>query len=1201
MLHVLPIKLSLVLFFTLLFNVQFLVSQDLIHYWNFNNVTTIENHLTPNPSLVSGAGIAHVAGGISAIDLGGGTGQNFNVANVNARNGDVSGNHLRFNDPIGGALIFSLPTTGYRDLVVKYATRRSGSGAGTQVIEYTTDGSNYVPFTTKTILDANPILETLDFSSIATTDNNANFKIKITFEQGAGGLVGNNRFDNFTAEASVLSTLIHYWNFNNVSSIENHLTPNTSLVSGASIAHVAGGISAIDLTGGTGQNFNVDNINARNGDVSGNHLRFNDPIGGALIFSIPTTGYQDVVLKYATRRSGSGAGTQVIEYTIDGSNYIAFTTKTILDANPVLETLDFSSIATTDNNANFKIRITFEQGAGGLVGNNRFDNVTAEGTTFGAPDTDAPVVTFTPSNHATGVSTLVLPKLNFNEDIRLINDDPIDNTNVDNLIELKLDNASGVDVAFDAVINNHNEIVITPNAPLLTNQMYYVALKANVVEDLSNNAIASITSAVFTTAATSIGFTTKFSSVTESVGEVSVAMTLTNPSNCTVDLRIKGTPFSTASLADVDLVDQGFVYTSASATSQAITFDIINDVLSEEDEYLVLELTNPVGCTISGSPYYTLYIKDNDRLAPVGTKAIELDYITSYQTQNLVGSEGFSEIVAYDPTSRRLFTMSTALNRMDIIDFSTPSAPVEISQISLSAYGSGVNSIAVNNGIVVVCVDGLPTPQDNGKVVFFNTNGVFISQVTVGAMPDMVTFTPDGNYVMTANEGEPNQAYTVNPVGSVSFVDISGGAANVTQSNATTLTFDAYITAEGEANLINDGIRKMYSLSTLSEELEPEYITISPNSQTAWVSLQENNAIAEINIATKTVTKLWSLGLKDYSLVGNGADICDQGTDIHISNWPMKGFYMPDAIANYTVGGTTYIIGANEGDEREYIPLNERETVGAVTLDPTAFPHGSVLKENHNMGRFRISNIQGDTDNDGDYDELYCVGARSFGIWNATTGDLVFESGNNFEVITSQDPGVSPIFNADHGSNALKNRSRAKGPEPEGLTIQRINDKDYAFIGLERVGGVMVYDITDPAHPIFVDYKNSRSILEHAGDHGPEGIIFIPSTQSSDEKAYLIVSNEVSGTLTVFQVINGEEEVTSVDESMKTENTFYIFPNPAKDILKLNATASFDIMNMNGQVLKSATNQTSIFIGDLLKGMYLLRTQEGVTRKFIVE
>lgn len=995
--------------------------------------------------------------------------------------------------------------------------------------------------------------------------------------------------------------LIHYWNFNNVTSIENHLTPNTSLVSGSGITHVTGGISAINLAGGTGQNFNVANVNARNGDASGNHLRFNDPIGGALVFSLPTTGYQDVVIKYATRRSGSGAGTQVIEYTTDGSNYLAFATRTIFDADPALETLDFSAVPATDNNVNFKIKITFQQGAGGTVGNNRFDNFTAEGVTFGVSDTQAPVVTFTPSNNATGVSILVQPKLHFNEDIRLINNDPIDNTNVDDLIEFKLNDASGVDVPFNAVINNSNEIVITPNSALLTAQMYYVALKPNVVEDLSDNAITTTGFSIFTAAATSIGFVAKFSSVSEAVGEVSIAMTLTNPSNCTVDLVVKGSPFSTASLSDIDLVNQGLVYTSMSLTAQSITFDIINDVISEEDEYLILELANPVGCVISGSPYYTLYIKDNDRLAPVASRTIELDYITSYQTQNLVGSEGFSEIVAYDPTSRRLFTMSTALNRMDIIDFSTPSAPVEISQISLATYGSGVNSIAVKNGVVVVCVDGLPTPQDNGKVVFFNTNGVFQSQATVGAMPDMVTFTPDGNYVMTANEGEPNQAYSVNPVGSVSFVDISGGVANVTQSNATTLTFDAYITAEGEANLLSDGIRKMYSLSTLSEELEPEYITVSPNSQTAWVSLQENNAIAEINITTKTVTKLWSLGLKDYSVVGHGADICDQGTNIHISNWPVKGFYMPDAIANYTVEGTTYIVGANEGDEREFIPLNERTTVGAVTLDPTAFPHGAVLKENHNMGRFRISNIQGDTDTDGDFDELYCVGARSFGIWNATTGNLVFESGNDFEVITSQDPAVSPVFNADHGSNTMKNRSRAKGPEPEGLTIQRINGKEYAFVGLERVGGVMVYDITDPSAPVFVDYKNSRSILEHAGDHGPEGIIFIPSTQSADQKAYIVVSNEVSGTLSVFQVINGEEETTSSDEASTNEFSFYLFPNPAKDVLKMNTITSFDIMNMNGQVLKSAVDQNAIFVGDLLKGMYILRTQEGVTRKFVVE
>src|SRR5690606_7318654 len=284
------------------------------------------------------------------------------------------------------------------------------------------------------------------------------------------------------------------------------------------------------------------------------------------------------------------------------------------------------------------------------------------------------------------------------------------------------------------------------------------------------------------------------------------------------------------------------------------------------------------------------------------------------------------------------------------------------------------------------------------------------------------------------------------------------------------------------AELLATGVRKVYAGSTLSQDLEPEYITSSPDSQKAWVTLQENNAIAEIDLVNIAVADIWSLGTKDLSIPGNGFDISDNNDEILIANWPIQAYYIPDALANYTVNGVNYIITANEGDEKEYDNFEERTTIGnnGYNLDATAYPQAEMLKKSFNAGRMRVTNVNGDLDNDQmDYEQIYCLGARSFSIFNADTKEIVYDSGDDFEMYTSTDASISALFNSDSEENEIKGRSRAKGPEPEGVTVAQIQDRTFAFIGLERVGGVMVYDITDPNDVKFTDYKNSRSLTAY--------------------------------------------------------------------------------------------------------------------------
>jgi hypothetical protein len=386
----------------------------------------------------------------------------------------------------------------------------------------------------------------------------------------------------------------------------------------------------------------------------------------------------------------------------------------------------------------------------------------------------------------------------------------------------------------------------------------------------------------------------------------------------------------------------------------------------------------------------------------------------------------------------------------------------------------------------------------------------------------------------------------------------------------------------------------------MSQDFEPEFITVASDNIKAWVTLQENNAIAELDLSNNTVSAIWAMGTKNMNATSNGFDASDVSGSVLIANWPVQSFYIPDGVANYTVNNKTYLITANEGDEKEYTPLNERTTVSAVTLDATKFPQGDMLKETHALGRFRISNIQGDTDGDGDYDALYSVGARSFSIWDATTKSLVWDAGDQLEWITSKHPAVGRIFNADNEGIALKGRSRAKGPEPEGVAVAEINGRSFAFVALERTGGVMVYDVTNPTAPVFEDYQNTRSNTALTGDLGPEGIQYISNANSPTGKPYVVVANELSGTITVFEVINNT--LVSATETINTDQNIVAYPNPATDRVFVKNVDFMTITNMLGKVVYQGKNQTEgIELNHFSTGVYLIQDNHGRTCKFVVK
>ena len=389
-------------------------------------------------------------------------------------------------------------------------------------------------------------------------------------------------------------------------------------------------------------------------------------------------------------------------------------------------------------------------------------------------------------------------------------------------------------------------------------------------------------------------------------------------------------------------------------------------------------------------------------------KNIGLSVLSTYE--NGVFDEGAAEIVAYDPATQGLFVINADAKTVDILDISDPTNPTLYDTIVVSSIkdSGGINSVAVRDGLVAVAVEH-KDKQSNGWAAFYNTDGSYINHVGAGPLPDMVTITHNGNYALVANEGEPSGDYANDPEGSITVIDLRNGAAN-----ATTMT--AVFTGFNEAPPA--GVR--YSIptptTTFAQDMEPEYIATSQNSRTAWVTLQENNAIAIVDIPSATVTNVVGLGNKDHSLSLNGLDASNEDDAINITSWPVLGTYMPDAIAAYRTRGRTYLVTANEGDAREYAyDASEEDCLDAghvyddgvcfswvdetrvkdVTLDPSVFMD-DTLQEKPKLGRLKMLTTEGNTDGDDEYEEIHAFGARSISIWDVGVS-LVADTGDTIE------------------------------------------------------------------------------------------------------------------------------------------------------------------------------------------------------------
>lgn len=673
-----------------------------------------------------------------------------------------------------------------------------------------------------------------------------------------------------------------------------------------------------------------------------------------------------------------------------------------------------------------------------------------------------------------------------------------------------------------------------------------------------------------------------------------------------------------------------------------------------------------------------------DPVVELTPKSISIAPLGRYET-DIYGLSA-AEIPVYDHLNQQIFVVNARSGAVDVLNALRPDDLTDNGTLSVDALdgiapGSIVNSIAFHDdgqdGLLAVAIENA-IKTNKGYAALYNAKTLeSLGFVEVGAQPDNLTFTPDGAYLLTANEGEPSveynfddlgepisikEVYRVDPEGSVSVIAIADGALGT----VSTASFESFNDPKQKAELMESGVRIFgpasnrlaYSASNIanvSNDMEPEYLAISGDSKTAWVSLQENNALAKIDIATATVTDIFPLGYKDHGEDHNIIDFSDGDRDqcepnnpdhqgenaecarIDIRPWPgVVGMYHPDSIAAYEVDGKTYIVTANEGDARAWgeefgdgetndlyvsgdpahrhtgfieewrvkhlvhrdgfdrrakddLPMHLRDLAAGALLNPEVFEYcgatagdetiglraepGDCRDDFIGMGRLLVSWVDGYQKNaDGTpvmynqfggqdpsygpldrlmYDQLYAFGARSFAIWDGDTGKQVFDSGAHMELLiankeelakeivphlednfvcmlgTNRDIPCAQYFNSNHShGNSMDRRSVNKGLEPEGVAIGHLGDKTYAFIGIERMGGVMAYEVTNPTNPVFVDYFNTRdnwelkpeNNLAEVGDLGAEGVFFVPAAQSPNEEPLLIIGHEVSGTTTVFQL-----------------------------------------------------------------------------------
>jgi hypothetical protein len=557
-------------------------------------------------------------------------------------------------------------------------------------------------------------------------------------------------------------------------------------------------------------------------------------------------------------------------------------------------------------------------------------------------------------------------------------------------------------------------------------------------------------------------------------------------------------------------------------------------------------------------------------------RSINIEVVGRFNTG--IYGKSAAEIVHFHKTSNSAFAINSADNQIEVIDLtnlpitavgngitddSLSSVPLTFADTVTVKNEAGAdvnvalgaaNSIAIYGDMLAIAV-ATPDKTSNGAVLFYTLDatgiGSFVKAVAVGALPDMLIFTPDGSKVLVANEGEPDTDYTFDPEGSISVINISDGmpadlAQTINLSSDMVFSSDLLSASDYDTDTKRQALLQKAGVkfaspdgTSVAQDLEPEYITVAADSKKAWVSLQESNAIGIIDLADMTI-EVKALGLKDW-----GQHLIDFTNKDEVASFRrlpnVYGMYQPDSIASYQWNGATFIVSANEGDSRDWDAYSE-DIRAADIIDPDELSKtfSSELQALYDatggddgLGRLKVTAAMVDPDNDGVVEALYAYGARSFSIWDQNI-NMVYDSGDDFGRISAAILGNN--FNNAHTENKGDNRSDDKGGEPEAIDVGTITGRTYAFISQERTGDLFVYDVTNPFQAAFVSHYVNRDFstdfeldddladpcdcteVPLTGDLGPESIKFIPAADSPNGNPLLLIGNEVSGSVTVYQI-----------------------------------------------------------------------------------
>jgi hypothetical protein len=512
-----------------------------------------------------------------------------------------------------------------------------------------------------------------------------------------------------------------------------------------------------------------------------------------------------------------------------------------------------------------------------------------------------------------------------------------------------------------------------------------------------------------------------------------------------------------------------------------------------------------------------------------------LQFLSSTAPADVEYDQDMAEIGTYYPDKRTIYVANDQAQGIDVIDISDPFNPVRHPSILL---GGAPSSVTILNDVLAVAM----VNDDEVTLIDLHNHQIMVKLPT-GFQPDSVRGSNNNKYLLAACEGEPESDYSVDPEGSVWVYTLQNPAGEMLEftvqgvaSTKNTISIrELSFTQFNNVNL-DPTVRIFGPGSTVAQDVEPEYIAFSPDDSYAWVCLQENNAIAKIDLNTLEIVSINGIPYYDRSQVGQGMDPTNDN-QIKIGTWPVLGMALPDSIFTFEQDGKFYLVSADEGDFRAYDAFDETSKVKDLTLDPVVFPNWQELQLKTNLGGLSVSQVGADPDSDGDVDQLYSFGGRGFSLFEITGGEFVhlYSSGGSFEQILKAV--VPNYFNFNDDSNdSFDQRSQKSGAEPAGIYYQRYHGVPLLFVGLERISGFLMFDLTDITKPRFLQYATNRNFsvpfdeenLENfslVGDLHTEQVFVISENDSPLKGTPIVVTtNPVSGTTSLWAVIDLTEQ-----------------------------------------------------------------------------